>query len=349
MRNGLSVPIVTILDEEGNILEEEQRKVVNYTIQNGNGADCIFICGTTGEYNRITHEQSRKVIEIAVEEIKKANESLPKEKQIEIWVGVTSSTKLETLSLIKLAVELKAEVAVIAPYAIGDLLSNDVVEFFTSQITPILQGTNTLVGLYDNPDINAAQNGTKNVPVELIEELRRIPYVEALKASCSRSMFGEYVRDFARGKAASFTLYAGNAGLIFEVEDIQREVGIDSVDVEIVGVVSGPGNAFPREWKYAWEAVDAHDSERSIFYRKFFDAFLELTFFQSGGEDESRVRTMKLIACIKQAMLQLGVISSAAVAVGTPRLSEDEIRLFNDGFSKLLSETQFPIGAKSVL
>ena len=50
------------------------------------------------------------------------------------------------------------------------------------------------------------------------------------------------------------------------------------------------------------------------------------------------------IACLKQALLSLGVIGSAAVARGTPALAPDAAARFNDAFAALRSQIQETIG-----
>ena len=52
-RKGLSVPVVTVLDERGALIEADQRALVRYVIQDGYGADVIFAAGTTGEWDRV--------------------------------------------------------------------------------------------------------------------------------------------------------------------------------------------------------------------------------------------------------------------------------------------------------
>ena len=45
-RPGLSTPIVTIFDREGRVLEDEQRALVRFVVQDGRGADIVFAAGT---------------------------------------------------------------------------------------------------------------------------------------------------------------------------------------------------------------------------------------------------------------------------------------------------------------
>lgn len=52
-RGGLSIPVLTILDEGGRLLDADQRRLLRYLVQSGFGADVLFILGTTGEWNRI--------------------------------------------------------------------------------------------------------------------------------------------------------------------------------------------------------------------------------------------------------------------------------------------------------
>src|ERR1700682_2053429 len=65
---GLSVPIVTVLDSAGHVLQADRRALVRYAIQDGAGADIIFAAGTTGEWNRIDSARRQLVARIAVEE-----------------------------------------------------------------------------------------------------------------------------------------------------------------------------------------------------------------------------------------------------------------------------------------
>jgi hypothetical protein len=50
------------------------------------------------------------------------------------------------------------------------------------------------------------------------------------------------------------------------------------------------------------------------------------------------------IACIKRALLGLGVVRSAAVARGTPALSADAAARFDDAFAALRAMSQETIG-----
>ena len=96
-RSGLNVPTITVTDDDGKVIAEEQRRVFRHIVQNGSGADVIFGVGTTGEWNRLENVERQRVIEIEIDEVRQINEELKAQNrsQVEAWVGVNGSTKAE--------------------------------------------------------------------------------------------------------------------------------------------------------------------------------------------------------------------------------------------------------------
>lgn len=131
-RGGLNVPAITVTDDHGRVIADEQRRVFRHLVQDGYGADVIFGNGTTGEWNRLSNAERQRVIEIEVDEIKHINARLNaiERPPVECWVGVNGSTKSEVLANLDLAIQLKADAAVIAPLAIADLNEEETVSFF---------------------------------------------------------------------------------------------------------------------------------------------------------------------------------------------------------------------------
>src|SRR5690348_11060311 len=72
-RRGLSIPAVTALDAQNRVIEDEQRRIFRHLAQSGLGADIIFACGTTGEWNRITNAERQKLIRIQADEVSRIN------------------------------------------------------------------------------------------------------------------------------------------------------------------------------------------------------------------------------------------------------------------------------------
>ena len=48
LKRGLNVPALSIVDEAGRIIIEEQRQLLRHLVQDGSGTDVIFGVGTTG-------------------------------------------------------------------------------------------------------------------------------------------------------------------------------------------------------------------------------------------------------------------------------------------------------------
>lgn len=338
--NGLSVPTITVLDDSGRVIAEDQRRITRYVIQDGFGADVVFGSGTTGEWNRIVNRERQRVIELTVDEVGIANRELAKHRirPVQAWVGINGSGRRETLHNLDQALHIGADAVVIAPLAIDDLNESDIVKFFLRDIADLIYSSrrDLPVFLYDNADI-AAAGRSPHIRTRMVKELSRLECVAGIKVSASRKVLGNYTKAALHFKQpGEFGIYIGNAMLIFDwyvprsgflgrVREGWRDFLLH--DALPIGVVSGPGNAQPREWKKAWHACWSGDSERMAQYHDRFTHFEEMCGFVSGV---TPVR--KTIACIKTALAMDGVISSALVADGTRKLDAAESARFGDAW-----------------
>ena len=91
---GLSVPVVTILDRTGEVLEDEQRAVVRWAVQDGHGGNIIFAAGTTGEWDKLDNPRRQQIARVVVDECRRINAAGV---AVEAWVGITGHTRAETL------------------------------------------------------------------------------------------------------------------------------------------------------------------------------------------------------------------------------------------------------------
>jgi len=338
-KTGLNVPIITVLDDAGEIIESDQRQVIHHVIQDGYGANSVFLSGTTGEFDKLSNRQRQRLLEIGCEEVRRINQRLSCDDNrayvpVEAWAGVTAPTKAETLDNLVLAVQLKADMAVIAPMAIDDLRLGEVVSFFEREVAAIIHDAEFLtIALYDNPDIASDRAAVRHIPIAIVETLSRLPFVVCLKASTSRDVLQQHMRVSLMNAASdAFDVYVGNAALIFELEDIQREVGVDD-RMALSGVVSGPANLLPCEWRATWQAVVDRDATLLKRYQQIFARFDDLCFFGQGSK-----RIAKGIAAIKRAMYKQHLISSPCVSPGTPALSGDEAKRFDDDLAAFFEE-----------
>ena len=360
---GLNVPVITVLDDSGRLVADEQRRVFRHVVQNGYGADVIFGVGTTGEWNRIANAERQRIMEVEIDELRKINaelrESAPYNPQsavrnpqsVEAWVGVNGATRAEILANLDAAIHLGADAAVIAPLAIEDLAEGDIVRFFQRDIAELLEASRSAlpIFLYDNADINAPGQ-PPHIRTRIVKHLSRLPWLRGIKVSASRRVIGNYTKAALHYKQpGEFGIYIGNAMLIFEMYRPShgllgrfREGWRDHLlhDTPPIGVVSGPANCMPREWQKAWRVCWAGDDELTDIYRDLCSRFEEICSFNEDGR-----RVMKIIACLKYALEFDGVISSAAVGRGTKALTGEQKKIFCDSYHALRQYAQKRIDA----
>lgn len=341
LKRGLNVPVITVLDEAGLVIEEEQRRLLRHVVQDGYGVDIVFGVGTTGEWNRLTNSTRQRVMEIEVDELRRINDELSAREaapRVEAWVGINGRTCAEVLANLDAAIQLGADAAVIAPLAIEDLVETGIVRFFQHHLTNLIESARRElpVFLYDNSDISAPGRAP-HIRTGIVKHLSRLPWVRGIKVSASRRALGNYTRAALHYKQpGEFGIYIGNAMLIFELyrprpgllgrlDEGWRDFLLN--DTPPIGVVSGPANVMPREWQKAWRVCWAGDDDLIGVYRDLCSRFEKLcSFAEAGG------RSNKMIACLKYALELDGLISFSEVGRGTPRLSQEQKKSFSDGY-----------------
>ncbi len=335
-RSGLSVPIVTVLDRDGNVLPDDQRALVRYAIQDGAGADIIFAAGTTGEWNRLDNARRQSVAHIAVDECRNASRT---GNRVEGWVGITGHTRAETIENLEHALDISADAAVVAPLSITDV--DDPVEFVKRQIAEVFEriGKRMPIFLYDNEDI-AAAGKEAHLHTSDVKEMSQLAYVRGIKVTSGKAVLGNYTRAAGHFKRkGEFAIYPGNAYLIFDL--LMPSMGLGgrlrgvwnrylTQNALPYGVVAGAANVMPREWQRAWQVCRSGEAPMIERYRVIMEEFREATAFANG------VKIYRpTVACLKAALCHLGVISSDAVADGTPTLDPDQRRQFIRRFNEV--------------
>jgi dihydrodipicolinate synthase/N-acetylneuraminate lyase len=334
-RPGLSVPVITALNAHGELVEDDQRAVVRHVIQAGWGADIVFAAGTTGEWDRVPAELSRRVVRVCVEEVKKANAALAEADRVECWAGITAEGRGETLANASAAIASGADALVLAPLAVRD--ADDAVRFVARDLADLLDASarRVPVYLYDNASIATDPDRT-HLRTKHVKALSRLDFVRGIKVSAPRKALGNYTqaaRSFR--ERGAFGIYVGDAMLIFEL--FRPRAGFAGLLSEYwqrywlagelpIGVVSGPANALPREWARAWQACRAGDAEHMDAAERVLSAFRAAT--KAGGASRT-------IACLKRALLLQGVVASDAVAPGTPALGAAEAAQFDAAFERV--------------
>jgi len=338
-RPGLSTPIVTILSPKGEILEDEQRSAVRYTIQGGRGADIVFAAGTTGEWDRMDNRGRQMVSRIVVDECRRSSVSIGR--RIEAWVGITGHTRAETLANLKYAIELDADAVVVAPLSVRD--AGPPPDFVNREIGAVFEKLRRAIPvfLYDNADI-AAPGKAPHLHTRDVKEMARLEYVRGVKVTAGKAVLGNYTRAASHFKLShEFAVYAGDPYLIFDLfapadgfagslrHRWNRYVTQRSMPY---GVVAGPSNVLPREWQRGWRVCRAGNLELMATYSDAVEQLRAACIFRRVGKPY-----VPVIACYKAALKELGVIESDAVARATPSLDSAERREFTARLSELFA------------
>ncbi|MEZ4332104.1 MAG: dihydrodipicolinate synthase family protein [Myxococcota bacterium] len=342
------MPVLTILDEEGALLEADQRELVRHVVQDGAGADIIFSAGTTGEWDKVDNATRQAVIRVCAEEIAKLNRQLTAMDAdgVEHWAGVTAPTAHDTLANLEFALECGADAAVVAPLSIQGVA--DPVRFLLRDVADLLdaRARHIPIYLYDNADI-AVDPKLPHIRTKQVKAMSRLDFVRGIKVSASDKVLGNYTRAAKSFKdRGEFGIYIGNAKLIFDMFRPYRPGLFGAIHEHWdrwrragglpIGVVSGPANAMPREWAWAWQVCRAGDVERMDRVQRVVDGFRDCSTLPSGKRPT--------LACLKRALVLEGVISSGCVAKGTSALPKDDTARFDEAWAALKAMAVREIG-----
>jgi dihydrodipicolinate synthase/N-acetylneuraminate lyase len=332
---------MSVVDPDGEVIEEDQRRLTRYLIQGGRGADILFAMGTTGEWNRLEAPKRHRVIQLVVEEARKAQPRLEErgDLPVEAWVGVTAPTRRETLETLDLALDLGADAGVIAPLAVED--ADDPVRFLQRDVADLLdvRERRLPIFLYDNADIAAGKES--RLRTRQVKALSRLDFVRGIKVSAPPRRLGHYTKAARQFRdLGAFAIYVGNAPYIFDMMRPRRGV-LGTViehwkrfrlrDMLPAGVVAGPANLMPREWQRAWQVSCAGDVERMDQMHRVIQRFRAICSFPGGRLTNPAV---------KRGLLRLGVISSDAMAPGNRGLLAEEAARFDEAFEELRAELE---------
>lgn len=341
------MPVLTVLDGDNQLIEDDQRALVRHVVQDGDGADILFSAGTTGEWDKIDNPTRQAVIRVCAEEVAKLNPSLVAKggSGVESWAGVTAPTARDTLANLEFAVDCGVDAAVIAPLSIEGV--DDPVRFMLREVSDLLdrQSRRIPIFLYDNADI-AIDPRVPHIRTKQVKAMSRLDFVRGIKVSASNKVLGNYTRAAKSFKdRGEFGIYIGNAKLIFDLyRPYEGLLGVVREHWDRwrraggmpLGVVAGPANALPREWAWAWQVCRAGDVERIDAAQRVVDALRDATVAASGK---------RTLASLKRALHSTGVISSDRVAPGTPALTPEEAARVDRAFEEVRALAAEEIGA----
>lgn len=165
---GLYTVLVTPFDKKGKLDEEGLR--TNFQFQKSQGVEGFVVLGTTGEAPTLTHEEKKRVIQIAVEETKgKAS----------LWVGTGNYSTDQTIEYTREAKELGADGAlIITPY-----YNKPTQEGLYRHFEAICEAVNIPICIYNNP----TRTG-QNLETATLQRLFSFPSIVGIKESSGNIM-----------------------------------------------------------------------------------------------------------------------------------------------------------------
>jgi 4-hydroxy-tetrahydrodipicolinate synthase len=210
--------------------EGEDRKVIDYVVSGGRGANIIFILGQTGEFSSIDYPLKLEKIESARKEIcrQRCAHSLAR-RDLKLAVGITGKDMDETIKLAQYAEGFGADYLVFMPMMPTHDLKGRLTQKPSENIDTLLGHSrfNIPIILYNNPELTLR----KNMGVDIFERFAKNSRIAAIKDSSGDLERLKSYRGAAQGNAK---VYAGNEIL-----------GLKSPGD---GIVAGSANILPAAW-----------------------------------------------------------------------------------------------------
>lgn len=230
--HGVTVAMVTPIDDNDRILDEAIKKHVDFLIEKG--VNCLYPLGTTGEMHLLTIEERKRVAETVVEHAAG---------RVTVYIHIGAMRQEDTIKLAKHASEIGADgIGVVTPtfFSVDD---REMEEYFVSVANSVPD--DFPVYLYNIPQCSA--NDLKPNVIENI--IKRAPNVVGIKYS-----YPDFIRtsQYLRINNGNFSVVHGTDRLFNSI----LSMGCD-------GVVSGNASAFPEPFVAIYKAFKEKNLEEA--------------------------------------------------------------------------------------
>lgn len=230
MLKGSIVALVTPFNSDLSINEDKLRELINWHIDQG--TDGILVCGTTGESATMTHEEHRRTIDIAIEEV---NGRVP------VVAGCGSNSTSEAVGLVQYAQEKGADYAlVITPY-----YNKPTQEGLYQHFKYIVERTEIPILLYNVPS-RTGTNMSPQITARLYKDFKSIVGSKEATGSLEQNTHLMSLVD------EDFILLSGDDATILPMMSIGAK-----------GVISVIANVMPKETHELVQAVFDGDCKKA--------------------------------------------------------------------------------------
>ena len=207
---GISTALITPFKADGTVDEDAFRRLIDF--QEKNGVDVIVPCGSTGESATLSPDEHIRVIEIAVDQAKKAK----------VLAGAGSNSTAEAITLSRHAEDLGADgVLSISPY-----YNKPTQEGIYLHYKAIAESVGIPIVVYNVP----GRTGS-NITSDTMLRMAEIPGIDAVKEASGNMA---QIQRIIAGRPKGFEVLSGDDGLTIPM----MSIGAD-------GVISVAGNCCP--------------------------------------------------------------------------------------------------------
>lgn len=229
--HGVIPALVTPLDENGEVLEQGLRDVIDFVI--GRGVHGVFVLGSSGEIYGLSDAQKRRVVEITVDHVAG---------RVPIYAGASEITTRDCIATAAMVDEVGGvdALSVLTPYFMAPSQS-ELVEHYTA----IAQSTELPILLYNNPGRTQV-----DLALDTVLKLAEVPNIIGVKDSAGNL---SRTADILRERPEGFSVVMGLDTLIFPA----LVMGAD-------GAIASTGNVAPHIVAGIYEAVRSGDLARGL-------------------------------------------------------------------------------------
>ncbi|WP_378951546.1 4-hydroxy-tetrahydrodipicolinate synthase [Pelosinus sp. sgz500959] len=189
---GVIPPVVTPVDANNEVVESVFRQIIEHVITGG--VHGVFALGSNGEFYGLDAHEQKRVIEIAVDQVKG---------RVPVYAGIAAITTKESIKLARMAEDTGAQAITVLPPMFISPNDEELYQHFAS----IAEATSLPILIYNNPDRLKA-----NISANLIERLADIPNIVGAKdSSGDLTLTSEYIR---RTRDKGFKVMAGRDTMI---------------------------------------------------------------------------------------------------------------------------------------
>jgi 4-hydroxy-tetrahydrodipicolinate synthase len=221
--SGVLPALVTPFTDDGkNVDEERLRRLVNHLI--GLGVTGLVPCGTTGEFQNLSEQECRRVIEVTVDEAKR---------RVPVIAGTASSSTKLTIEKTKHAKDVGADAVIIVTPYYHKPSNRGLYEHYRQ----VADAVDIPIVVYNIPQVTGV-----SLPWQIVEDLVDIPNIAALKDSSGELRFIQAVLE--------------KVGDRLPVMCGHDEVALPALAAGCSGVILASANVYPDHYLKMRKAVE---------------------------------------------------------------------------------------------